>query len=163
LVRLFSTFGKAGGVVDAEEFCERVYPRLVRSMAVYTGDVGLAEELAQESLLRAWERWDQVEVMAAPQMWVYRTALNLARSTFRRRGAERRANRRASAGERQARAADPADVVAVRSEIVRLPARQRAVLVLRFQGDLSVEDTAAVMRCAPGTVKALTHQAIDRL
>ena len=55
------------------------------------------------------------------------------------------------------------DSIAVREAIVGLPARQRAAVVLRYHADLSVDDTAAVMRCAPGTVKALTHQALERL
>lgn len=150
--------------MDAGEFCKAVYPRLVRSMAVYCGDVGLGQELAQEALLRAWERWDRVEVMDAPEMWVYRTALNLARSLFRRRRVEWRANRLAASVDRDGVAGpDPADVMAVRAEIVRLPSRQRAALILRYHADLSVEDAAEAMGCAPGTVKALTHQALDRL
>jgi RNA polymerase sigma-70 factor, ECF subfamily len=44
-----------------------------------------------------------------------------------------------------------------------LPERQREAIVLRFFEDLSVEDTAALMRCAPGTVKATVHQALRSL
>ncbi|MST32508.1 hypothetical protein GHK86_07205 [Acidimicrobiaceae bacterium USS-CC1] len=40
------------------------------------------------------------------------------------------------------------------------PGRQRDAVALRYVADLSVEDTAKVMGCAPGTVKALTHQAL---
>jgi RNA polymerase sigma-70 factor (sigma-E family) len=151
-----------GGVVDAEEFCRSVHARLVRSLASYTGDPALAEELAQEALARAWERWDRVQRMDAPSMWVYRTALNLARSAFRRRGAERRALARL-AGREATPEADRADIVAVRTAILELPPRQRAAVVLRYHADLSVEETADVLQCAPGTVKALTSQAISRM
>lgn len=152
------------GLWNAEEFCRGVWPRLVRSLASYTGDAGMAEELAQEALVRALERWDRVADMDAPEMWVYRTAINLARSRFRRRQAERRANRRVSApGPSIAPSADLADVLTMRQELLRLPSRQRAAVVLRYHADLTVDETAAVMDCAPGTVKALTHQALTRL
>jgi DNA-directed RNA polymerase specialized sigma24 family protein len=44
-----------------------------------------------------------------------------------------------------------------------LPPRQRAVLVLRFYCDLSVTQTAAVLRCAPGTVKSQSARGLDKL
>jgi RNA polymerase sigma-70 factor (ECF subfamily) len=152
------------GDLDLEAFCKKVHPRLVRSLAVYVGDPAVAEELAQDALVRLVARWDQVQAMDAREMWVYRTALNAARSWFRRRGAERRALQRADSPER-ATWSDPetATVVAVRAAISQLPARQRAALVLRHYADLGVDETAAALGCASGTVKALTHQARQRL
>ncbi|HXF56459.1 MAG TPA: sigma factor-like helix-turn-helix DNA-binding protein [Actinomycetota bacterium] len=44
-----------------------------------------------------------------------------------------------------------------------LPPRQRAALVLRFYEDLSERDTADVMRCRPGTVKALVARGLEAL
>jgi RNA polymerase sigma-70 factor (ECF subfamily) len=52
---------------------------------------------------------------------------------------------------------------ALRETLAILPDRQREALVLRFFEDLSVEDTAALMRCAPGPVKATVHQALRSL
>jgi RNA polymerase sigma factor (sigma-70 family) len=49
---------------------------------------------------------------------------------------------------------------ALRETLADLPERQREAIVLRFFEDLSVEETAALMRCAPGTVKATVHQAL---
>lgn len=149
--------------MDADEFCREVWPRLVRSLASYTGDAAVAQDLAQEALARAVARWRKVGAMDAPAMWVYRTAMNLARSRFRRQRAEARAYQRVGVPPVEAPSADPAEVFTVREEIARLPDRQRAALVLRFHGDLTVDETAAVMGCAPGTVTALTHQALSRL
>jgi RNA polymerase sigma factor (sigma-70 family) len=44
-----------------------------------------------------------------------------------------------------------------------LPVRQRTAIVLRFYEDLSVAQTAAVMRCRPGTVKSLVSRGVDAL
>jgi RNA polymerase sigma factor (sigma-70 family) len=52
---------------------------------------------------------------------------------------------------------------AVRAAVRRLPRRQREAVIHRFFLGLTVEETAASMRCAPGTVTALTHQALTRL
>jgi DNA-directed RNA polymerase specialized sigma24 family protein len=51
----------------------------------------------------------------------------------------------------------------VRAAILTLPIRQRQAVVARHYLGLSVDETAVAMRCAPGTVTALTHQAIANL
>ena len=51
----------------------------------------------------------------------------------------------------------------LRSVLADLPDRQREAIVLRFLEELSVEQTAAAMECAEGTVKATVHQALRSL
>jgi RNA polymerase sigma-70 factor (sigma-E family) len=149
------------GVNDAEAFCLEVWPRLYRNVALYCGDDGLAEDVAQEAMARAWERWPMVAATSSPTAWVHRVAFNLATSRFRRRAIERRALARVGPG-LELGGPEPTALV-VRAAVAMLPDRQRAALVLRYFDDLSVEDTAAAMGCATGTVKSLTHQAIDAL
>ena len=102
--------------------------------------------------------------MDVPSAWTHRVAVNLANSWFRRTVAKRRAVRHL-AGDAALVHVDPdsAANVAVRKAVADLPARQRAAVALRFYADLPVDDVARVMRCRPGTVWALTHQAIDAL
>jgi RNA polymerase sigma-70 factor (ECF subfamily) len=153
-------------VDDAElvGFCRRVYPLLVGGLTLHCRDRGVAEEVAQETLVRVWERWSTVQQAVSPEGWAWRVAVNLAASRFRRRAAERRAysrlDRRSVAGEA---APDQADGLAVRAAVAALPERQRAALILRYYADLPVADVAAALRCAPGTVKSLTHKAIESL
>ena len=144
------------------EFCRALWPRLAASMAYLTGDVGAGEDIAQEALTRAWARWGRVSKLDSPEAWTYRVAVNLARSRRRRQQAEQRALARVGvdAGEL---AAEVADSVAVRDAVAVLPERMRAALVLRYFADLPVAEVAEVLECAPGTVKSLTSQAIDRL
>lgn len=111
---------------DLTAFCEREYPRLVGALDLYCGDRAVAEEVAQEALLRACRDWPKVSAMGSPGGWTHRVAVNLATSHFRRRQAERRAtDRLAARPELEDGAADPADVLAVRAAIARLPDTSR--------------------------------------
>ena len=148
-----------GPADDATAFCRRVRPRLVGALVLYCGDAAVAEELAQEALLRAWTRWPRID---DPEPWTYRVAFNLARSRFRRLAAERRAHGRVGV-EPGFVLPDLAAAVAVRDAVADLPDRQRAALVARFYLGLDVAGAARALGCAPGTVKALTHQAVERL
>jgi RNA polymerase sigma factor (sigma-70 family) len=143
-----------------ERFCARVSPRLVGSLTLYCADRFLAEELAQEALVRAFERWARVGAMASPEAWTYRTAFNLARSSFRRSAAERRARSRMMVAPSLP---DATDAIAVRAAVRALPARQRAVIVARFYLGLDVIETARVLGCRAGTVKAHTFKALGNL
>jgi RNA polymerase sigma-70 factor (ECF subfamily) len=146
----------------AHKFCRQVRPRLVGTILLVLGDVHVAEELAQETLARVWVNWATLGPLddMARRAWAYRVAMNLANSWWRRRMAERRAVTRLSSRQVDS---DPADALAVRAAVRALPPRQRTALVLRYYADLSVDEVASLMRCAPGTVKALTNQALNRL
>lgn len=146
------------------EFCRREHPRLVSSMTLYTGDADLAVELAQESLARACRTWTRVVELEDPGAWAHRVAVNLANSHFRRRRYEQAVRVRVAArlGVEQ-HDPDHGDAALIRSKLSALPARQKEALVLRYLLDLSVDMTATRMRCAPGTVRALSSQAIATL
>lgn len=144
------------------EFCRSEYPRLVGSLTLYTGSADLALDLTQEALARVCRNWPTVATMEAPGAWAHRVAINLANSTVRRRVIERRHARRTPDTE-QVSSEDSAETLALRAAVANLPRRQRAAIVLRYWRDLSVDDTAQAMGCAPGTVRALTYQGINRL
>lgn len=147
---------------DAEELCRRLHPRLVRSLALYCGEVAAAEELAQEALVRAWDRWPSVREMTNPEVWVFRVAFNLAASRRRRRAVEARALAAAAAHPTSA-PPDVDDAISIRAAVASLPRRERAAVMLRYFSDLSVQDAADVMGCRPGTVKSLTSHAMAHL
>lgn len=151
--------------VDAGTFCAALHPRLVGALALRTGSRSLAEELAQETLVRVWERWATVRTMDSPEAWAFRVALNLTSSRFRRLGAERRAKARLEARpqEHAALDTDGDDRQRVRLAVAALPPRQRTAVVLRYFSDLSVAETAHAMGCAEGTVKSLSAKAVAAL
>lgn len=141
-------------------FCELQRPRLVGMLGLHCGDADVAEELAHDAIARACEHWGKVRAMDFPEAWICRVALNIANSYFRRKAAERRASRRFEALPEEL-AADPSAswAIEVREAVASLPRRQRSALVLRYYLDLSISQTAQVMDCSEGTVKALTHKA----
>ena len=75
---------------DASAFCAAEWPQLVRALSLYVGDPYVAEELAQEALLRACRQWATVSQLDSPGGWTWRVATNLANSHFRRARAARR-------------------------------------------------------------------------
>lgn len=112
-----------------ERFFEDEYARLARALFLVTGDPGESEELAQEALVRVYERWDRVGGLESPTGYLYRTALNLHRSRLRRLAA---AARRLVAPAPPS--PDPAAVAEARDELGRaldaLPRAQREAVVL---------------------------------
>lgn len=145
-------------------YCQDTYPQLVGLLSLYCGDREVAEELAQEALVRLWSHWDRVSTLGSPSAWVQRVALNLANSWHRRRVIRRRVEAQLAGIQRVAQdAPDSASAVAVRAAVSQLPERQRMALVLRYYADLSVGEVAQRMQCPEGTVKTLTYQAIQAL
>jgi RNA polymerase sigma-70 factor (sigma-E family) len=140
---------------------QRERPRLVGALGLLVGDRYLAEELAQEALIRVCRDWEKVQDLDRPSAWLHRVAVNVAMSSHRRRRAEQRMLRRVSARDGEA-AHDPDTATAetVRGALRQLPVDLRAVIVLRFYADLSVTDTAAVLRLPEGTVKTKTRRAL---
>lgn len=149
----------------AIEFCHRLRPRLVGTLSLLCGSAGVAEELAQETLARTWSNWPRVRQLGEPaaSAWVHRVAVNLARSWFRRKMAERRALARLGTAPTEHHAPDLADAVTIREKVAALPRRQRTALVLRYYADLPIVQVADLMGCAPGTVKSLTNKAMRSL
>lgn len=123
----------------------------------------MAEELAQEALLRACERWDEVRTMRNPSGWVYRTALNLSASSYRRRAAEKRALQRSAPSRDVHIDADAADRLAVRAAVLGLPGPQRTVLALRHYLRLTVAEAAEVMGISEAAVKSHATRAVAAL
>jgi len=150
---------------DFERFCRDAHPGLVAALAHHCGDRFLAEELAQEALIRAGDRWSKVRQLDSPAGWTFRVGANLAVSSFRRRGAEKRALARASAsgGSGARRDPDAGEAVAVRRALDELPEKQRRVLLMRYVLDLSAEQTGATLGMSAGAVRMQCHRALATL
>lgn len=148
---------------DLEGFCAEAYPKLVGALAHHFGDLPLAEDLAQDALVRASDHWARVGQLASPLGWTFRVGVNLGNSWFRRRAAERRARQRLGAPAAGQADPDVADRLAVTEALQQLTDPQREAVVLRYFLGLSAEEAAAVLDRTPGAVRGLTHRAVQTL
>lgn len=145
------------------EFIRREHPLLLGAMLLHCGDRLLAEELAQEALAIACDRWQEVSRMASPRAWLYRVAINLSSSWFRRRAAERRANARHGAVEAHHDDADVALRLVIRDAVKQLPDMQRTALVCRHYLRLTTAETAVLMGCSEEAVRQSASRAARAL
>ncbi len=148
---------------ELERFCATEFPRLVRMLDLLTGDVHVAEELAQEALVRTASHWGRVRHMDAPGAWTRRVARNLATSRWRRTQAGRRAAARVGPDATIHLDVDVAERDAVREALQHLSDRDREVLVLRHHLELTVAETAAELGISEEAVKSRSHRAAGRL
>ena len=149
---------------DFEEFVSTRSPVLLRTAYLLCGgDHGAAEDLLQDVLERVYPKWRRIR--ANPESYVRAALANAAANRWRRRS-RRVAEVPLPAGIAPA-VPGPEHGVANQDLVVRalgaLPARMRAVLVLRFFDDLSEMDTAVALRCGVGTVKSQTSRGFARL
>lgn len=148
---------------EFEDFVAARFAALARTAFLFVGDRGHAEDLAQAALLRTYSHWRRLGSAAAADAYTRRTMARLAG----------RWSRRPWHGEIPTVAPgehDAVDPLAVRAGVLdlyvalgRLPWSQRAVLVLRYFEGLSEAETAAVLRCSPGTVKSRSSRALAAL
>lgn len=141
-------------VESFEGFYAREYPLLVAFAHALTGSPAQAEDVAQEAMLAAYRRWDEVGRMGAPHAWVRRVCANLAVSFVRRRIVEARGLLRLRSRRSEVAALDHDDAT-FWAEVRRLPKRQAQCIVLSYVYGCSVSDVAQVLGCSEATVK--TH------
>jgi RNA polymerase sigma-70 factor (sigma-E family) len=152
-----------------EDFAAGASDSLLRTGYLMTGDAREAEDLVQETFLRVARRWNRVRSMDHPAAYARRVLISLVLDD-----AGRRSRRQAELGPQDA-GIDAADESATRAlrqvddlaefrwALAQLPARQRAVLVLRYWADLSVAEVADMLGCSAGTVTSTASRAAARL
>lgn len=139
-------------------FVEAAWPGLYRTAWLLLGDRGLAEDLVQTTLAKTFASWGRIRDRGAAGVYARTVLVNTASAWFRRRSwrNELASDTLPERAEHHDEAARPA----VRAALEALPVRQRAVVVLRFYDDLSVEETARVLGISAGTVKSQTSHAL---
>jgi RNA polymerase sigma-70 factor (sigma-E family) len=150
---------------EFEAFVAASSDRLLRTAYLLTGDVGHAEDVVQSALLRTARRWRWAR--RSPEAYARTAVANLVKDRWR--GLSRRPSEAPLEDVGLLAAGDgaPYDSRLDRDLLMRaasaLPLGQRAVLVLRYFDDLSVEETARTLGITTGTVKSQTSRALASL
>jgi RNA polymerase sigma factor (sigma-70 family) len=154
-------------ILDTDQLCrfERRFPTLMLiafnvGCRFFRGNRDAAEDVAQETMTRAYVRWTTVSAHPKLEAWVATTALYVAFEMSRRDRASRtpvpipadEAN-----GETRILAADQVERV-----LRRLSPRQRDVVIWRFYFDYSVAETAEILGITESKVKDATHEATSK-
>ncbi|MEY9862375.1 RNA polymerase sigma-70 factor (ECF subfamily) [Catenulispora sp. GAS73] len=144
---------------DSQNF-DSFYLGSVRRITSYvhamTGNLGEAEDIAQEAFAKAWQHWGKVSGYADPEAWVRTVAFRIQVSAWRK------AKNRFRAQRQHGQPADQPelnpDYVAIVNALRKIPETQRRAITLHYILDLTVEEIAEETGVAIGTVKARLHR-----
>ena len=143
---------------EFDEFVVGASTRLLRAAFLLTGDVHAAEDLVQDVLARMYVAWPRID---DPTAYARRALTHGATNRWRSR--RRRPEVPLEPSHDRPGWLPDAERLDVLRALADLPDRQRAVVVLRFLEDASVEETARALGCTAGTVKSHTARALPRL
>lgn len=156
----------AGDDADFESWACAHGPSLLRfAYLLCAGDRGRAEDIVQASLSKVWLRWDRVAVMESPVAYSRKVIARELVSQARRMSFGERPTAAAALIGAPARdlTSEVDDADAVWSLLRRLPARQQAVLALRFGEDLSDQAIADLLDIRTSTVRSQAARGLAAL
>lgn len=149
----------------ADEYAEFAAARaghLYRSACLLTaGDTYLAEDLVQETLGRLYVRWGRVSRVGNPAGYAQTVLTRTFLAHQRRRSSKERATD--VLPERAGADRDASLRLTLLQALARLPAKDRAVVVLRYWEDRSIEETADAMNASSAAVRTRCVRALARL
>jgi RNA polymerase sigma-70 factor, ECF subfamily len=152
---------EAGSLEDFDRLYRESYPRVLRTLLGVLRDRAAAEDCVQEAFVRAFRAWPRWRPDAPAEAWLHRIALNVAMSYRRREGlrALLHLNHPAEADP----GADPAGAAELLAALRRMPARQAAILVLRFNHGYSNREMATALGVPESTIASRLAVAKARL
>jgi RNA polymerase sigma-70 factor (ECF subfamily) len=141
---------------------------LARHLRRMVRDDDAAQDLLQDTMLRAYRSLSRLGDGANERAWLYRIATNVALNHLRSRGRERRAlERHAAEADDHATPSWDGDGAGRRAAlwngIAALPDRQRVAITLRLADELEYDEIAARMGCSAEAARANVYQATKRL
>ncbi|MCX4763338.1 SigE family RNA polymerase sigma factor [Streptomyces sp. NBC_01275] len=142
-------------------------PVLLRTARSLTANPSDAEDLLQTALAKTYVAWERIEDHRALDGYVRRALVNTRTSQWRKRKVDEYVCDELPEPDPTLCGDDPAEQQALHDAmwraIMKLPARQRAMVVLRYYEDLSEVQTAEVLGVSVGTVKSAVSRALGKL
>lgn len=142
-------------------------PVLLRTARSLTANPSDAEDLLQTALAKTYVAWERIEDHRAVDGYVRRALVNTRTSQWRKRRVDEYACDELPEPEPRPDGIDAAEQQALHDAmwraIMKLPTRQRAMVVLRYYEDLSEAQTAEVLGVSVGTVKSAVSRALGKL
>jgi RNA polymerase sigma-70 factor (sigma-E family) len=148
-------------VAEFDTFVATQSQALLRTAYLLTQDEGLAEDLLQTALTKAWFAWRRID--GPPESYVRRVLVTTSASWWRRRWSRETPTAVLPERATSEGAGRPADEQDLWEAIGHLPPRQRAVVVLRYLEDRTEVETAELLDCSVGTVKSQCSKALAKL
>lgn len=143
------------------DFAAAVAPRLRRMAFLLCGDWHAAEDLVQTTLAKVFVSWRKIRRQDAQHAYAARTLVNTYLADKRLKRSEEILTSRPP--ERSIQPPSPETRIVVLSALATLPPKSRAVVVLRYWADLSVDQVAAILGCSTGNVKSQSARALSKL
>jgi RNA polymerase sigma-70 factor (sigma-E family) len=159
-----STVTSGADVPTFEEYAASAWPTLYRYAFLLAGNHADAEDIAQQTLMKAYRSWSRVKDSDSPSAYLRRMLTNTYLS--QRRPKRRRLELLTDApppDPGHAPVSGPEERLMLWPHVTSLPPRQRAVIVLRYYEDLSEQEIADALGCSRGNVKSTAHHALKAL
>lgn len=157
---------KAGNRRSFSELVKRHQKGLLRMSLRFVKDLDTAEDVVQESFIKAYEKLHSFEGRASFKSWLFQIAVNNARNRIRdsRKNMMDIENVQLAVGaEAESGMVHGAVAGMLQEQVDKLPDRQRTALVLRVYEDLSFKEIAEIMGCPYDTAKANYRHALMKL
>ena len=157
---------KCGEKKSFEVLVQRHEKFLMKTIVRLTRDLDAAEDVVQDTFIKAYKRLNLFEGRSSFRSWLYQIALNTARNRFRKHSRETIGTDNLDIGvegesESKMIATDVRAIL--QREIGKLPDRQKTALTLRIFEDLSFKEIAEIMACPYDTAKANYRHALLKL
>jgi RNA polymerase sigma-70 factor (sigma-E family) len=152
--------------VDEAGFREYIGPRLDplrRTAYLICGDWHTADDVVSTAVLKIYQGWRRISRMENLDAYVRRAVVNAWLDERRRPWRRERSVPELPPRSQPGHDGPVNQKLSILEHLAVLPARRRAVIVLRYYCDLSVEETAQVLECSTGTVKSQTTRALETL
>lgn len=140
----------------------RTWPRLIGLLISVGGTRADAEEVAQDAYVKLLDRWDKIRRYDDPEAWVRAVAVRTLVSRLRRQQVAARALAKLSGRPTDVQPPDD-DALDVAAALAQITPTQRAVAVLYYVMDLSIEQIADELQLPRGTVKSRLARARQAL